>query len=224
MACRALKGEPLPRPVTHRRQLIAPSGTIDRSQLLAERSVLDASPDAISEILQCSLLPVEPLPPPIWTATLNPDVMVRTGRGTRAPPKKTLIEAARAGQKNVDGALMQSASDSDLFHPVERNLLASSVIQLRGARRDVVGNRLSVLEQAVVLQVGGDPCRPERVIADSGGDAGVCRTALNHTAGILLPHRLPSTGLPPGGAAQRPAYPVGESRPRFQQTVGAFSV
>src|SRR5580704_364362 len=52
---RALKGEPLPRPVTHRGQLIAPSGKIDRSQLVAERSVLDASPDAISEILQCNL-------------------------------------------------------------------------------------------------------------------------------------------------------------------------
>lgn len=98
---RTLKGEPLPRPVTHRGQLIAPSGTIDRSQLVAERSVLDASPDATPEILQCNLLPVDRLPARIWTAALNPDVMVCTGRGTSTPPKKTLIEAARAGQKNA---------------------------------------------------------------------------------------------------------------------------
>jgi len=98
---RALKGEPLPRPVTHRGQLIAPSGKIDRSQLVAERSVLDAAPDAISEILQCNLLPVERLPARIWTAPLNPDVMVRKGRGTATPAKSTLIEAARAGQKEA---------------------------------------------------------------------------------------------------------------------------
>ena len=88
---RALKGEPLPRPVTHRGQLIAPSGKIDRSQLVAERSVLDASPDAISEILQCNLLPVERLPARIWTAPLNPDVLVRKGRGTTTPAKSTLM-------------------------------------------------------------------------------------------------------------------------------------
>jgi hypothetical protein len=98
---RALKGEPLPRPVTHRGQLIAPSGKIDRSQLVAERSVLDASPDAIAEILQCNLLPVERLPVRIWTAPLDPDVMVRKGRGTATPAKSTLIEAARAGQKEA---------------------------------------------------------------------------------------------------------------------------
>ena len=41
---RTLKGEPLPRPVTHRGQLIAPSGKIDRSQLVAERSMLELIP------------------------------------------------------------------------------------------------------------------------------------------------------------------------------------
>ena len=94
---RALKGEPLPRPITHRGQLIAPSGKIERSQLVAERSTLDVSPDTISEILQCNLLPVERLPARIWTAPLNPDVMVRRGR-TGTQSKKALIEAARAGQ------------------------------------------------------------------------------------------------------------------------------
>jgi hypothetical protein len=96
---RTIKGEPLPRPVTHRGQLIAASGKIDAGQLVAERSALDASPDAVTELLQCNLLPVERLPARIWTAPLNPDVMVRRGKGAPSvPTKKALIEAARAGQ------------------------------------------------------------------------------------------------------------------------------
>ena len=99
---RTVKGEPLPRPVTHRGQLIAPSGKIDAGQLVAERSAFDASPDAVTEILQCNLLPVERLPARIWTAPLNPDVMVRSGKGTPSVPSKTtLIEAARAGQSEA---------------------------------------------------------------------------------------------------------------------------
>lgn len=98
---RTLKGEPLPRPVTHRGQLIAPSGNIDRSQLVAERSVLDAAPDTVSEILQCNLLPVERLPARIWTAALNPDVMAQRGRTTSTPSKTRLIEIAREAQRNA---------------------------------------------------------------------------------------------------------------------------
>jgi hypothetical protein len=56
---RTLKGEPLRRPVTHRGQLIAPSGRIDAGQLVAERSGVDAEPDVVVELLQCNLLPVD---------------------------------------------------------------------------------------------------------------------------------------------------------------------
>ena len=99
---RTLKGEPLPRPVTHRGQLIMPTGKIDAAQLVAERAVISASPDPITEILQCNLLPVERLPPRIWTAPVNPDLLEQRGKKTSVmPAKKTLIEAARAGQQEA---------------------------------------------------------------------------------------------------------------------------
>lgn len=99
---RTLKDEPLPRPVTHRGQLLTPSGKIDPAQLVAERSGVEALPDAVTELLYCNLLPIERLPARIWTAPLNPDVMTRRGRGKPSiPPKKTLIDAAKRAQQKA---------------------------------------------------------------------------------------------------------------------------
>jgi hypothetical protein len=61
-----LREQPLPRAIAHRGQLIAPSGQIDRAQLVAERAGTDAFPDTKTELLQCNLLPIERLPPRIW--------------------------------------------------------------------------------------------------------------------------------------------------------------
>lgn len=117
---RTLKGEALPRPVTHRGQLITPTGKLDAAQLVAERSVISASPDSITELLQCNLLPVERLPPRIWTAPVNPDFLERRGKKRSAmPAKKTLIEAARAGQ--------QEAGYERIYTPAFR-VVASQVI------------------------------------------------------------------------------------------------
>jgi len=86
--------------VTHRGQLITPLGRIDTAQLVAERSAVAASPDTVTEILQCNLLPVERLPPRIWTAPINPGVLRQKRKNTQTMPSKTaLIEVARAGQK-----------------------------------------------------------------------------------------------------------------------------
>jgi hypothetical protein len=52
----------------------------------------------------------------------------------------------------------------------------------------------------LVLQVGGDPRRPKRVIADPGLDAGSCRPTLDHPVGVLLPHRVRRACLAACGA------------------------
>jgi hypothetical protein len=95
---RALREEPLPRPIAHRGQLVAPMGGIDRAQLVAERAVVDAVPDAKTELLQCNLLPVERLPQRIWVAPLRPELRRKRRGGGIIPPKNELIEAARAAQ------------------------------------------------------------------------------------------------------------------------------
>jgi hypothetical protein len=68
----------------------------------------------------------------------------------------------------------------------------------------VVGDRLRVFERALVLEVGGNSRRTERVVADPGLDARVCGPALNHPVGVLLPHRLRLAGL----AAGRTRFPA----------------
>jgi hypothetical protein len=94
----ALREEPLPRPIAHRGQLIAPTGQIEKAQLVAERAIINATPDTKTELLQCNLLPVERLPGRIWVAPLRPELMKRSRRGERMPNKKELIEAARTAQ------------------------------------------------------------------------------------------------------------------------------
>jgi hypothetical protein len=95
-----LRNEPLPRPVTHRGQLIATSGRIEASQIVAERASIDALPDVKTELLQCNLLPVDRPPGRIWTAPVRPDLKREGRRGELiVPAKKELIVAARAGQE-----------------------------------------------------------------------------------------------------------------------------
>jgi hypothetical protein len=62
-----------------------------------------------------------------------------------------------------------------------------------------------VLERAAVLQVGGDPGRPEAVVADPRADAGGKRPSLHHGVGIGL--RQGSAAELPGPAADRPEEP-----------------
>lgn len=95
-----LREQPLPRAIAHRGQLIAPSGQIDRAQLVAERAGTDAFPDTKTELLQCNLLPIERLPPRIWVAPARPELKAQGRRSTPAmPSKKDLIDAARAAQE-----------------------------------------------------------------------------------------------------------------------------
>jgi len=97
----ALRDEPFPRPIAHRGQLIAPSGHIEKGQLIAERSSVDGVPDTKTELLQCNLLPVERLPGRIWVAPLRPELKKKGRHGSRMPTKKALIEIARAAQEDA---------------------------------------------------------------------------------------------------------------------------
>jgi transcriptional regulator with XRE-family HTH domain len=95
-----LKDEPLPRPVTHRGQLIVSGTRLDRSTLIAERAVPDADPDVITERLYCNLLPLERLPRYIYMSPITPK-LVKTRKNDEQvlPSKNRLKETIRAAQE-----------------------------------------------------------------------------------------------------------------------------
>jgi transcriptional regulator with XRE-family HTH domain len=95
-----LKDEPLPRPVTHRGQLIVSSTHLDRSTLIAERAVPDADPDVITERLYCNLLPVERLPRYIYMSPIAAGLMRSRKKSDQVLPSKSrLREVIRAAQE-----------------------------------------------------------------------------------------------------------------------------
>jgi transcriptional regulator with XRE-family HTH domain len=97
-----LRDEPLPRPVTHRGQLITSGTRIDRSTLIAERAVPDADPAVLTERLFCNLLPVERLPKYIYTGAVDPSLFSTRKSGKQAlPSKNRLKEIIRTAQEEA---------------------------------------------------------------------------------------------------------------------------
>lgn len=97
-----LKGEPLPRPITYRGQLITPGGKISRETLVAERAVPDADPDAISERLYCNLLPVLHLPKYVYSAPIAKGLRREKADGSESLPSKQQIkDAIRLAQEEA---------------------------------------------------------------------------------------------------------------------------
>ncbi len=95
-----LKQERLPRPISHRGQLITTGRKIDRSTLVAERAVPDADPDVITESLYCNLLPIEGLPRYIYMASIDSSLMKKGKARSQGIPSKTrLKEAIRSAQE-----------------------------------------------------------------------------------------------------------------------------
>jgi transcriptional regulator with XRE-family HTH domain len=95
-----LKGDPLPRPVTHRGQLIAGGTHIDRATLVAERAVPDADPDVITEKLYCNLLPIEQLPRHMYSARIHADLIrTKVDGGKTIPSKQRLKDVIRDDQE-----------------------------------------------------------------------------------------------------------------------------
>jgi hypothetical protein len=99
---RVLREEPLPRPVTHRGQLVATTGRLDRSTLVAERALPEANPDVIAEKLYCNLLPVERLPRYVYVAPIAQALRQPRKDGTAALPSKQKIrETIRSVQEEA---------------------------------------------------------------------------------------------------------------------------
>jgi len=96
---------------------------------------------------------------------------------------------------------------ADPLDLVQADLVVSPVIQLRGARRRVIGHRCGVLEcAAAVLQIRGDARCTECVVADLLSDAGLDRPALHNRMRVSLWQRRVTelAGAAPDRAEQRP--------------------
>jgi hypothetical protein len=69
-------------------------------------------------------------------------------------------------------------SNCDLLDLIHSNLIIPAVIELRHARRSVGGDRLGVLQQSIVLEVGGDAGRAKSVAASPRAEPGLQDLAL----------------------------------------------
>ena len=57
-------------------------------------------------------------------------------------------------------------SDHNSLDLIEAELIAPAIVELRRARRGMVRHRRRLFECAAVLELGGDPGRPEAVVAE----------------------------------------------------------
>ena len=73
-----------------------------------------------------------------------------------------------------------STSNRNPFDFVQRDFVAGSVVQLRGAWRLVGGDCLGVLDRAAILKIRGDSGGPEGVTAGGGGESGSQGAAFDH--------------------------------------------
>ncbi len=104
---RILRDEPLPRPVTVRGQLVTSSGIVDRATLVAERAMLSADPDVVSELAYCNLLPVEQLPRFVYAAPIAQNLYTIQRDGTLAVPSKAALrEILRQAQQGAERPFM----------------------------------------------------------------------------------------------------------------------
>lgn len=121
-----LRDEPLPRPMTHRGQLIQPGGKIDRASLVAERAVPDADPDVSPEKLYCNLLPVETLPQTVYVAPIAKSLRRSRANGTDALPTKNELKSVILNVQKEEGverpfmpAFRMIGDEIISFHDVE---------------------------------------------------------------------------------------------------------
>ena len=98
-----LRDEPLPRPISHRGQLIHPGWRIDRQTLMAERAVPEGDPDVVTENLFCNLLPVKKLPQYVYVAPIAHSLRRARRDDSRAfPTKYELREIIRQHQEEEE--------------------------------------------------------------------------------------------------------------------------
>lgn len=87
-----LRDEPLPRPITHRGQVIRSNGLVDRATLFAERAVPEGDPDTIEETLSCNLLPIERMPICLYEAPIREDLRETRKDGSERLPSKSRLK------------------------------------------------------------------------------------------------------------------------------------
>ena len=85
-----------PSPIAARGQIVAPSGQIDRTTLVAERAVSVAKPDLLEETLSCNLPPIINIPEFVWLAPISRQL--RGPKGKTSINKQTLKEEIRRAQ------------------------------------------------------------------------------------------------------------------------------
>ena len=99
---------------------------------------------------------------------------------------------------------------------IEADLVAAAVIELRRSRRGMVRHRGGLFERAAILEIGGDPGRPEAMVAELGSDAGCRGAPADHRIGIRLrQHGVRQlVGAASDRAEQRPLGIVANTRAR----------
>src|ERR1700737_757364 len=84
------------------------------------------------------------------------------------------------------GDAMRMGSNHDPLDLIEADLIAPAIVELRRARRGTVCHRGGLFQGAPVLQVGGDPCRPEAVVGELGFNPSRGGAPPNHRIGVRL--------------------------------------
>jgi hypothetical protein len=93
----------------------------------------------------------------------------------RERPESAPTTRAFASHEGPESAQKRQPLDHDPLDLIEADLIAPAIIELRGARRGMVRHRRGLFKRAAVLEIGGDPCRPEAVVAELEGIASVVR-------------------------------------------------
>jgi hypothetical protein len=91
------------------------------------------------------------------------------------------------------------------FDLIERDLIASAIVELRRARAFVRGHGLRVLERSAGLEIGRDTRRAKCMTSNLDAHAEIRGAALNHAPGVDTVHRLVGqyVGAAGSGAEER---------------------
>lgn len=85
-----------------------------------------------------------------------------------------------------DHPLAGPVLDQNPLHFIKRHILRPPVIELGGPRRSMVRHRGGTFQRPTILEIGGDPGCPERMVSDRRLDLGRDRAPTYHLKGIGL--------------------------------------
>lgn len=118
-----LKNAVPPSPIAARGQILAPSGNISRTTLVAERAVSVAKPDVVEESLSCNLLPIINIPEFAWLAPISRHLRGPKGKGTVSKEalkqEIRLSQIERGEEKPFMPAFLRHSDSIFSFHNLE---------------------------------------------------------------------------------------------------------